>query len=265
MEQQLRTQEQLQQLAAVAVTATASQQQQQEPGEGGGGGAQAAGASPTKQGTRAPPLGVAVGLSPPNSQRKLLAHLSVSMRPADREVRRGSGLRGGWRAGGRWESRWYRAPPPCWCGLSGLVTGPTTHPGCAFLRVVPQMRAVAALTWPKLQEWYCQLLVRLGCALPAAPFSEPCCTACLWRCILLTCLLSGTVRAYIHGYASVRAGVAPAAAARPDVSYAAGGCREAVVQAAALGPAEADANAKEALKCGVRWRCADAALALSWR
>jgi hypothetical protein len=72
VEQQLNAQEQLQQLAAVAVSAV----QQQGGGVGGGGGP-----------PRAPPLGQAVGLSPPNSQRKLLAHLSTSMRPADREVR----------------------------------------------------------------------------------------------------------------------------------------------------------------------------------
>ncbi|KAI3431428.1 hypothetical protein D9Q98_004481 [Chlorella vulgaris] len=104
VEQQLRTQEQLQQLAAVAVTASAQQAQQALAEEAV---AAADGRAPFK--LPVPPLGAATGLSPPNSQRKLLAHLSLSMRPADRE-----------------------------------------------------MRAVAALTWPKLQEWYCQLVVRLG-------------------------------------------------------------------------------------------------------
>lgn len=81
VEQQLRTQEQLQQLAAVAVTASAQQAQQALAEEAV---AAADGRAPFK--LPVPPLGAATGLSPPNSQRKLLAHLSLSMRPADREV-----------------------------------------------------------------------------------------------------------------------------------------------------------------------------------
>jgi CheY-like chemotaxis protein len=86
VEQQLRTQEQLQQLAAVAVTASAQQAQQAQQQQALAEEAVAAadGRAPFK--LPVPPLGAATGLSPPNSQRKLLAHLSLSMRPADREV-----------------------------------------------------------------------------------------------------------------------------------------------------------------------------------
>ncbi len=72
VEQQLRTQEQLQQLAAAVGSATAA--------------ASGAGRPAGAAGLRAPPLVSAVATSPPNSQRKLLMHLTVSARPADAEV-----------------------------------------------------------------------------------------------------------------------------------------------------------------------------------
>ena len=72
VEQQLRTQEQLQQLAAAVGSATAT----------AGGSGRPMGAA----GLRGPPLVNAVATSPPNSQRKLLMHLTVSARPADAEV-----------------------------------------------------------------------------------------------------------------------------------------------------------------------------------
>ena len=88
VERQLNQLEQLQQLASAMTSATAAassgaqqqrrQQQQQEVEQPAAGRASR---------TKAPPLAAAQALSPPNSQRKLLAHLSVSMRPADREVR----------------------------------------------------------------------------------------------------------------------------------------------------------------------------------
>ena len=102
VEQQLRTQEQLQKLAAMvnsASDAAAAQQHQQEqqqqpqPTQSGGTGATATvaalavgGAAGPARMRQAPLLGLASTVSPPNSQRKLLAHLSASMRPADREV-----------------------------------------------------------------------------------------------------------------------------------------------------------------------------------
>lgn len=72
VEQQLHTQQQLQQLAAAVGNATAA----------ASGGSRPAGAA----GLRAPPLVTAAATSPPNSQRKLLMHLTVSARPADAEV-----------------------------------------------------------------------------------------------------------------------------------------------------------------------------------
>lgn len=72
VEQQLRTQEQLQQLAAAVGSAT--------------GAAGSSGRPTGAAGLRGPPLVNAVATSPPNSQRKLLMHLTVSARPADAEV-----------------------------------------------------------------------------------------------------------------------------------------------------------------------------------
>lgn len=86
MEQQLRTQQQLQQLAAAVTSATAAaaaaaEQQQLQLGDGAAAGGLAG------HPHAAPSLSVAAGLSPPNSQKKLLLQLSDSMRPQDREVR----------------------------------------------------------------------------------------------------------------------------------------------------------------------------------
>ncbi|KAI7843600.1 hypothetical protein COHA_002842 [Chlorella ohadii] len=89
VEQQLRTQEQLQQLAAAVGSATAA--------------ASGAGRPAGAAGLRAPPLVSAVATSPPNSQRKLLMHLTVSARPADAEMLKVSAL--------TWPKLvdWYRA------------------------------------------------------------------------------------------------------------------------------------------------------------
>ncbi|KAL4440407.1 hypothetical protein ABPG75_003408 [Micractinium tetrahymenae] len=115
VEQQLRTQQPLQQLAAAATSATAAaaaaaEQQQQLLGCG------AAPAGQPGQSHACPPLALASGLSPPNSQKKLLLQLSDGMRPQDRE-----------------------------------------------------MMAVAALTWPKLQDWYCKQVAGFKDALQKAP------------------------------------------------------------------------------------------------
>ena len=129
VEQQLRTQEQLQKLAAMvnsASDAAAAQQHQQEqqqqpqPTQSGGTGATATvaalavgGAAGPARMRQAPLLGLASTVSPPNSQRKLLAHLSASMRPADREV---GGWVGGW-VGGCYGKRMLFYCEGCCCPL----------------------------------------------------------------------------------------------------------------------------------------------------
>jgi hypothetical protein len=170
VEQQLRTQEQLQKLAAMvnsASDAAAAQQHQQEqqqqpqPTQSGGTGATATAAALAVGGAagparmrQAPLLGLASTVSPPNSQRKLLAHLSASMRPADREV-------GGWVGG--WVLRQTHVIllrglllPTVFSTVRSLVAlAPIGFPGWL------QMKLVALLTWQGLREWYCQLVTRL--------------------------------------------------------------------------------------------------------